>query len=398
MSETKYPIYFPSFSSLKGYMKSEREVAPGLLYRFYDDNYPEEYRHKYFLITAGDLYKKLDFREKHFMDNGTLVFGDSGGFQIANGTLDWNEELLHQIFQFLETNSDVAMNLDIPPRMKYLGKFQECLDISVKNFKYFAENQTGKTKFLNVLQNEKDEYGMKEWYDKVKDFEFNGWGVGGTVVTFYNSLYTLALLLQNREFEKKSCQYYHFLGATSLVNFFVYAFMQKNFNKYYPHVQVSTDSSTPIKYAIYGQWIYGMDLTKLIYSWIYMSKKHKYVAGRPLPCTYKDGGCAVCSRIDFDDFINPKTSSELIYQQGYHNTFMFKKIMREVNELAYCNVELLETLIPKDFYKLLKSIDEMFEKPENALRIFEKYKPLYLKYTSLADERVEKDVMEDFFE
>ena len=50
----------------------------------------------------------------------------------------------------------------------------------MENFKYFNENQSGKTKFLNVLQGE-DDTTYKEWYDAVKGFDFQGWSIGGTV-------------------------------------------------------------------------------------------------------------------------------------------------------------------------------------------------------------------------
>jgi len=39
------------------------------------------------------------------------------------------------------------MNLDIPPRFEYEGKFDECLQISSDNFKYFADNQSS-TEYL----------------------------------------------------------------------------------------------------------------------------------------------------------------------------------------------------------------------------------------------------------
>jgi hypothetical protein len=51
------------------------------------------------------------------------------------------------------------------------------MDISYDNFKYFADNQSGKCKFLNVIQgNNVEEYEI--WYQKMKDFEFNGWCIG----------------------------------------------------------------------------------------------------------------------------------------------------------------------------------------------------------------------------
>ena len=75
------------------------------------------------------------------------------------------------------------------------------MDISFDNFKWFESKQTGKTDFLNVIQGTyTEEYA--EWYHKFKDFAFNGWCIGGPkkLVDF---MYVIALMLQEREFEKE---------------------------------------------------------------------------------------------------------------------------------------------------------------------------------------------------
>ena len=66
--------------------------------------------------------------------------GDSGGYQIASGAMKWDIKHLDRIFKWLEENTDIAMNLDIPPRLKYQGQYAECLQISKENFKYFSDN------------------------------------------------------------------------------------------------------------------------------------------------------------------------------------------------------------------------------------------------------------------
>ena len=92
----------------------------------------------------------MDFRDQLGLDDGVLVFGDSGGFQIATGALKWDKTIRERIFHWLEANSDVAANLDIPPRAKYENRFAESMEISFDNFKWFEKHQSGKTKFLNV--------------------------------------------------------------------------------------------------------------------------------------------------------------------------------------------------------------------------------------------------------
>jgi hypothetical protein len=63
------------------------------------------------------------------LDDDVLVFGDSGGFQIATGALKWDSTIREKIFHWLEANSDVAANLDIPPRVTFENRFQDSMDI-----------------------------------------------------------------------------------------------------------------------------------------------------------------------------------------------------------------------------------------------------------------------------
>ena len=74
---------------------------------------------------------------------------------MANKTIDVFKEL-----------GDIIIR---PPRLKYQGQYKECLDISRDNFKYFADNQSGKTKFLNVIQGD-DAETYEYWYHQVKDY------------------------------------------------------------------------------------------------------------------------------------------------------------------------------------------------------------------------------------
>ena len=128
-------IYYPSLSagSMVSAFKKNTKFSDGTTCRFFSKEYPEEWRHPYFLITAGHHFKKMDFRDQLGLDDGVLVFGDSGGFQIATGALKWDGTIRERIFEWLEHNSDVAANLDIPPRAKYENRFAESMDISFDN-------------------------------------------------------------------------------------------------------------------------------------------------------------------------------------------------------------------------------------------------------------------------
>ena len=95
------------------------KLSSGVPCRFYSDDYPEKFRHKYFLVTAGHYYKKMDIRQQMGLGDDVLVFGDSGGYQIATGALKYSDDLREKIFHWLEANSDVAANLDIAPKTVY---------------------------------------------------------------------------------------------------------------------------------------------------------------------------------------------------------------------------------------------------------------------------------------
>ena len=47
--------------------------------------------------------------------------------------------LREKIFHWLEANSDVAANLDIPPKTVYENQFEKCAEISYDNFAWFEK-------------------------------------------------------------------------------------------------------------------------------------------------------------------------------------------------------------------------------------------------------------------
>ena len=265
-------VYFPSLSSgaYASPLTKDMEVAPGVPYRFWDDRTPEEWRYKYFLMTAGHLYKKDNIRQTWGLQD-TLVFGDSGGFQIATGALKWDMALRDRIFEWLENNSDIACNIDIPPRVTYEGRFQESLDISLDNFKYFEKKQTGKTKFLNVVQGS-NPVEFSHWYKTVRDMEFGGWCIGSSrrLVDF---MYILALMIKEKEFDKEYNTWVHLLGISKVSDFFILSQLQKLLNIHTNNrITVSTDSSSPGQYPIFGQMVWSPNWKDQVFNMLYFPK------------------------------------------------------------------------------------------------------------------------------
>jgi len=392
-------IYYPSLSagSMVSAFKKNTKFEDGTTCRFFSKEYPEEWRHPYFLITAGHHFKKMDFRDQLGLDDEVLVFGDSGGFQIATGALKWDGTIRERIFEWLEHNSDVAANLDIPPRAKYENRFAESMDISFDNFKYFESKQTGKTDFLNVIQGTyHEEYA--QWYHKFKDFAFNGWCIGGPkkLVDF---MYVIALMLKEKEFEKKHVKYIHLLGISKISDFFILATLQKLINKLTDNrVLFSTDSSSPGQYPVFGTYLHSGNFKTQTFTELYFPKNNEYrrkshasranktVAidtSRKVPCCL---GCPACKDFTYD-YLGGQTAKGLdrYSQEGMprmviHNTHLYVDIAKDVSQLVNNHVELLETAIPKDLNDVILSLHAMFDDPDNAMNVYATYKKTYKKF------------------
>ena len=400
MSDRKEFLYIPSLSagSMVSAFKKDTKFEDGTTMRFFAKEYPEKWRHPHFLVTAGHHYKKMDFRDQLGLDDGTFVFGDSGGFQIATGALKWDGTIREKIFHWLEANSDVAANLDIPPRVTFENRFQDAMDISFDNFKYFEKNQSGKTKFLNVIQGTfSEEY--KEWYHKFKDFDFKGWCIGGPkkLVDF---MYVIALMLQEREFEKKHIEYIHLLGISKISDFFILATLQELLNKMTDNrIQLMSDSSSPGQYPVFGTYLHSGNYKTQTFTELYFPKNAEYRRKthikqgkggeitidktKHVPCSM---GCPACNDFTYE-YLGGKTDAGLdrYSQEGMprmvvHNTHLYCEIVKDINKLTNNHVELLETAIPKELFNVILSLHEMFEDPDNAMHVYSAYKKTYKKF------------------
>jgi len=388
-------IYFPSCSTFYSKAKVDKRITPEATYRFYSKTTEEYFRHKFFLLSAGANYKKKTMREDMGLER-SLVLGDSGGFQIATGVLKYETRLIEEIFEWLENNSDVAMNIDVPPRMKYEGRFEEALEISLKNFKYFDKHQTGKTEFLNVLQPNTTCYGYKIWYEQVKDFEFKGWSLG-EIKNMSNIMYCMALLLQKRELEKKSCKWIHFLGETTPDSMVIFGILQEYCNRYYPQISITCDSSTPVKQIVFGNWIFDIDFKNLNWNYLYFGNKGRmeYNSHGELPCGIN---CPVCRHIHFSD-IEPMDTNATDYMT-FHNLYMYFDAFKKLNRFSQSSLQMYEAFYSKnkEFYKIIVSIDEMFKNPDKALLLFEKYKPIYNLFSNKIKNTTDTKILADLFD
>jgi len=161
----------------------------------------------------------------------STIVGDSGGYQIGKGVIkfDWKDfegnkanKVRSDILNWLELTSDWAMTLDVPtwaaddlnsPKTG-LKSFQDTLDGTIYNNQFFQKNRLGQTKLLNVLQGD-DWETAQIWYDKVKDFEFEGWAMGGiNMCDMEVMLRRLIIMRDEKKLDGKN--WMHVLGTSQL--------------------------------------------------------------------------------------------------------------------------------------------------------------------------------------
>jgi len=161
----------------------------------------------------------------------STIVGDSGGYQLGKGVIkfDWKDfegnkanKVRSDILNWLELTADWSMTLDVPtwaaddlnsPKTG-LNSFKDTLDGTIYNNKFFQKNRLGQTKFLNVLQGD-DWETAQIWYDAVKDFEFEGWAMGGiNMCDMEVMLRRLIIMRDEKKLEGKD--WMHVLGTSQL--------------------------------------------------------------------------------------------------------------------------------------------------------------------------------------
>jgi hypothetical protein len=206
------------------------------------------------------------------------LYGDSGGFQIGKGVInfDWEhffekpgdmsyvgdaDRVRENILGWLCRNTDWAMTLDVPT-WAYIEKtarertglrsFDECLNATLHNLDYFAEHRTGDTKFLNILQGTTWEDTQK-WYDAVKDYPFEGWAMGGNNIRDME-IALKRLIIMRDEGKLEGETKVHFLGTSHLLWSVLLTDIQRNLRKHVnPDITVSFDAATPFVAAANGR-------------------------------------------------------------------------------------------------------------------------------------------------
>jgi hypothetical protein len=207
----------------------------------------------------------------------TMILGDSGGYQIGKGILkfDWLDfegkaanKTRDDILNWLELTADWSMMLDVPtwacdhihsPKTG-LKSFEDCLEKTRHNNKYFLENRLGATKFLNVLQGSNWDTA-EAWYEGVKEFSdknvwgdkaAEGWAMGGAnMCKMHITLRRLITMRFDGMLEGKD--WMHFLGTAQLDWSCYLTSIQRQIRKHVnPNFTISFDCASPFIATAHG--------------------------------------------------------------------------------------------------------------------------------------------------
>jgi hypothetical protein len=291
-----YAVYLPAISSfystyvakqrLEEFVPADR-IPAGFDRGIEGMNFlnPEQgyFYYKYALYSAGhaqlDLEKSMD-QESMIQQRDrskTMILGDSGGYQIGKGVLkfDWlnfegteANKTRKKILEWLELTADWSMMLDVPtwacdhihsPKTG-LKSFEDCLDKTKFNNKYFLENRLGQTKWLNVLQGS-DWDTAEKWYDGVKEFSdpavwgdkaAEGWAMGGANMCKMDI--TLKRLMTMRDDGMLTGKnWMHFLGTAQLDWSCYLTQIQRQIRKHInPELTISFDCASPFIATAHG--------------------------------------------------------------------------------------------------------------------------------------------------
>lgn len=239
---------------------------------------------KYVLYSAGQFNSATittqDIVSTRSKD--TVIIGDSGGFQVGTGKLPaikgwadfknkpeavyrkWMRErgIRDTVLRWLDRYCDYAMTLDMPlwvlhDRKSKTSPFlnltaQQLIELSVENLRYFADKRGAATgaraKYLNVLQDAGNGTG-EAWYAAVKDFDFEGWALGGDTKSGLEPILKWVRILRDDKKLDKA-EWLHILMASPPKHAVYLTAIQRILRKQLGNeIRISYDSSSPFQSA-----------------------------------------------------------------------------------------------------------------------------------------------------
>ena len=303
---SKWAVFLPAISGFYatfiGKQRSEPYVDPARFPQGLTDmeqlnwlnSQKSLFPYKWSLHSGGhanlDLTKFVSSEEMiRTREPGTMMLGDSGGFQIAKGLWegDWKansgcpqaQAKRESVLKWLDGVADYAMTLDIPTWIVNnpeagakvgILKHEEAIAATHYNNEYFIKHRkgvdAGGTKILNVLQGASHKEA-DEWYELMKGYcdpaqypgrHFNGWAMGGqNMCDVHLILRRLIALKYDGLLQEGVHDWMHFLGTSKLEWAVLLTVIQRNVRKYVnPAFTISFDCASPFLATANGQVYY----------------------------------------------------------------------------------------------------------------------------------------------
>ena len=222
-------------------------------------------------------------------EKGSVLVGDSGGFQIAKGLWegDWKansgcakaQSKREAVLKWLDGVADYGMTLDIPTWVIkdefasskcQIRTLKEAVDATKFNNDFYINNRLGKDnggmKVLNVLQGA-NHADADAWYNTMKHYcdpkqypgrHFDGWSMGGqNMCDVHLILRRLIALKYDGLLQEGVHDWMHFLGTSRLEWAVLLTVIQRNVRRYInPAFTISFDCASPFLATANGQVYY----------------------------------------------------------------------------------------------------------------------------------------------
>jgi hypothetical protein len=362
------------------------------------------WHYRWCLASAGNFMGNPQDNAVNTAHPRTVIFGDSAGYQIGTGKLPeikpwlgfrdnpqeivaaWSSsDLPIRIMRWLETNCDYGMTIDMPlwARMPtregtpfhYLSE-EQLIALTVANLELMSKrrDRQSRCKFLNVLQGytpsgSDDGFFASEerWFAAVKDYEFEGWALGGEVGARGGLRRVLRrlLLLRDEGLLDAPRNWCHVLGVSTTIWAVCLSAIQRAIRaSTNPEFTISFDSASPyLTGGRYNRYAIPPVLSEDMDGWLIRSEKLPtgYTVAndpvlRPFPAS-----SPIASMFSLQD-LNPRNGSfeaktmDLLGDQVLlnHNVYVYVKAMIEANEAAF-----VRSSAPKPIMTGIGLIDEV---------------------------------------
>ena len=331
--------------------------------------------------------------------SATTILGDSGGYQIGIGTFPgtqhitrettaegvvraWSEcgDVRNRVLNWLESNSDYAMTIDMPLWVKNspnsTSPFKICsteqlIDMSVANLKFIKQRARGRTKWLNVIQGTNDA-DSKLWWDAVKQYRFGGWALAGSVGWRggLDSVLHNVLMMRDEGAFTDGQDWLHVLGVSQPTWAVLLTAIQMQLRKHNPKLRVSYDSASPFQMVgKYHDTVRYPKLTKDIKSWvmsasevpinpIYADSREKF----HFPFSSPLGELMTLDQLNVNGGQYQATPADHISWLLLinHTLYVYVRAFLEANEIAFMKRSEADKCVPPEILNVIDFIEEVF--------------------------------------